>query len=106
MRPQPWGTMPVALGLKARIGRAFLVAVGAEGQSLRLVDRRELRLLPEGDFALYHVVEGLSRAEAEHRLERSVAAAKRLARKAIADAQSRIERAGHRLHACGVLSAR
>ena len=95
--------MRVALGLKARTGRAILVGVGLNKTELRFVERAELKLLPHGAFAPYHAVEGLEPEVARKHLERSIAAAHRLAEEAIRDAVERITHAGHEVRECGVL---
>ena len=94
--------MRVALGLKARTGRAILVAVGESG-SLNVLERAELRLLPEGDFAPYHAAEGLPSAEAQASVDRSTAAARGLAVQGIRQAVDALTGAGHDVRGCGVL---
>jgi len=94
--------MHVALGLKARTGRAILVAVGAL-QQMRVLERTELKLLPEGDFAPYHAAEGLPSAAAEESVARSVASAHRLAEEGIRHAVEALVGAGHSICGCGVL---
>ena len=81
--------MRVALGLKARTGRAILVTVGLSGTELQFIERAELKLLPHGAFAPYHAVEGLRPEDARKSLESSIAAAHRLAETAICDAVER-----------------
>src|SRR5262245_61093073 len=94
--------MRVALGLKARTGRALLVAVGGVDE-LAILERTQLPLLPEGDWAPYHAAEGLPAAEARERVRRSVASAHRLAAAGIRAAAERLAGAGHVVCACGVL---
>ena len=94
--------MRVALGLKARTGRAILVAV-ADARQPQVVARTELRLLPQGDFAPYHAAEGLAPAAAQASVERSIAAAHRLAREGIQGAAAALAAAGHEIGACAVL---
>jgi hypothetical protein len=95
--------MDVALGLKARTGRAVLVALGGTQRAPSFVQRSELRLLPEGDFAPYHAAEGLEPAAARESVRRSVAAAHDLAASGLRDAAGRLAAAGHRVRGCGVL---
>jgi len=95
--------MRVALGLKARIGRAILVAVGMKGTEFQFIERAELKLLPDGAFAPYHAVEGLEPEDARKSLQSSIAAAHRLAGAAIRDAVERITNAGHEVRECAVL---
>lgn len=80
----------VALGLKARTGRAILVTVGLKGAELQFIERTELKLLPDGAFAPYHAVEGLKPAGARQSLESSIAAERHLAEVAIRNAVERI----------------
>ena len=94
--------MRVALGLKARTGRAILVAIGAS-QRMHVLQRTELKLLPEGDFAPYHAAEGLPSAAARKSVARSVASARRLAEEGIRDAIEALAGAGHEICGCGVL---
>jgi hypothetical protein len=95
--------MRVALGLKARTGRAILVIVGLEGTEFQFIERADLKLLPDGAFAPYHAVEGLKPEDARKSLKSSLAAAHRLAEDAIRDAVQRITNAGHEVRECGVL---
>jgi len=95
--------MDVALGLKARTGRAVLVALGGTPRDPRFVERATLRLLPEGAFAPYHAAEGLAPAAAQESVRRSIAAAHELATSGIRAAASRLADAGHTVQACGVL---
>ena len=94
--------MRVALGLKARTGRAILVAIGG-AEPPRVLRRAELKLLPAGDFAPYHAAEGLPSAAAQKRVERSVAAAHRLAEEGIRNAIAALARVGCPVCRCGVL---
>ena len=94
--------MRVALGLKARTGRAILVAIGASDPA-RVLQRTELKLLPSGDFAPYHAAEGLPSAAAHKRVDRSIAAAHRLAEEGIRNAIETLAGAGHEVCGCGVL---
>jgi hypothetical protein len=95
-------TVRVALGLKARTGRALLVAVGG-GDELTVLERTQLPLLPEGDWAPYHAAEGLPPAAARERVSRSIASANRLAAAGIRGAAERLASAGHSVCGCGVL---
>lgn len=94
--------MRVALGLKARTGRALLVAVGG-ARELQVLERAQLPLLPEGDWAPYHAAEGLPPAAARERVRRSSASAHRLAAAGIHGAAERLASAGHTVCGCGVL---
>jgi hypothetical protein len=92
----------VSLGLKARTGRATLVVIGGESE-LHVLERSQLRLLPEGDFAPYHAAEGLSPTAARESVKRSIAAAHRLAAEAIRSAAEFWTKAGHDVCGCGTL---
>lgn len=94
--------MRVALGLKARTGRAIVVAIGAVRQS-PVLERYELPLLPPGDFAPYHAAESLAPAAAEEGVRRSIAAAHRLAAEGIGRVIAELTSSGHEVCGCGVL---
>jgi hypothetical protein len=95
--------MRVAMGLKARTGRAVLVAVGGGVAEPRLIERSQLPLLPQGAWAPYHAAHGLEPRQAEESVDSSVAAANRLAARGLRDAARRIAEAGHQLCGCAVL---
>src|SRR5213594_2713205 len=83
--------MRVAFGLKARTGRAALVAVAGEVHEPQLIERSQIQLLPDGAFAPYHAAEGLAPEDARESVRQSIAAAQRVAK------------AGHELCGCAVL---
>jgi hypothetical protein len=91
--------MRVAIGLKARTGRAVLIALGGDVDRPQLVERSQIQLLPDGEWAPYHAAEGLPAAEARASVKRSIAAAHRLASTGIRAAARRLAAAGH--EACG-----
>jgi hypothetical protein len=93
----------VALGLKARTGRALLVAVAGDVHDARLIERSQIQLLPDGAWAPYHAAEGLDPPDARASVRRSIAAAHQLATSGIRDAARRVAEAGHELCGCGVL---
>ena len=95
--------MRVALGLKARTGRAILVAVGGDLERPRFVERAVLPLLPEGAFAPYHAAEKLAPAQARASVRRDVAAAHRRAASGLREAVRRLARSGVEVAGCGVL---
>jgi hypothetical protein len=95
--------MRVAIGLKARTGRAVLIAVGGDVQAPQFIERVQLQLLPDGAWAPYHAAEGLAPAEARVLVERSIAAAHRLAASGIRESVRRLTKAGHRVCGCAVL---
>ena len=94
--------MRVAIGLKARTGRAILVAVGAS-QQMHVLQRAELKLLPEGDFAPYHAAKGLPSEAAQESVARNIASARRLAEDGIRNAIEALAGTGHEVCSCGVL---
>jgi len=92
----------VALGLKARTGRAIAVSIGDE--SLQVMERTQIRLLPEGAFAPYHLAEALPQDARQASVDRDVAAARGLAASGIRDLVERLRTAGHDVCGCGVLT--
>jgi hypothetical protein len=92
-----------ALAFKPRTGRAVLVMLAAETGAPRVIERAEIPLLPEGEWAPYHAAEGLPSQEADRKVKKSIAEARRMAISAIKAAAKRCEKAGHRLEGCGVL---
>lgn len=95
--------MRVAFGLKARTGRAVLVAVGGDVLEPRFVERSQLQLLPDGAWAPYHAAEALEPADARESVRRSIMSANRLATKCISEAVRRFAEAGYELAGCAVL---
>src|SRR5437879_2514851 len=91
--------MRVALGLKARTGRAVLVAVAGDVREPQLIERSQIQLLPDGAFAPYHAAEGLAPEDARESVRQSIAAAHRLATSGIREAARRVAEGGHEL--CG-----
>lgn len=94
--------MRAALGLKARTGRAIVVALGA-GEPPRVLVRAELPLLPAGDFAPYHAAEKLPLQAACESVARSIAAAHRLAEHGLRAVVDDLERQQHAVGGCGLL---
>ena len=95
--------MRAAFGLKARTGRAILVAVGGDLRAPQVVERSQFATVPDGELATYHEAEKRPPAEAERCVRRGIAAAKRLATAGIRDAAKRIAKSGHDLAGCAVL---
>jgi hypothetical protein len=95
--------MRAAIGLKARTGRAVLVALAGGADDPRLIERSQIRLLPDGAFAPYHAAEGLEPEKARESVKRSIADAHRLAESGMREAARRIAGAGHELSGCAVL---
>jgi hypothetical protein len=93
----------VALGLKARTGRAILVAVAGDVREPRFVELAQIPLLPEGAFAPYHVAAELSPAKARLSIERDIATAHALAADGIRKAAGRLRNVGFDIRGCGVL---
>jgi hypothetical protein len=102
--------MKVAFGLKAHSGWAVLVALGEHDGALQVVDRRRLELVDphEAGWAKqpYHAAEGLTSPEARQMVQRGLDAARKNATGAIREATKRVERDGHRVTACAVLTGR
>jgi hypothetical protein len=95
--------MRVAIGLKARTGRAALVAVGGDVLEPRFIERSQLQLLPEGAFAPYHAAAELEPAAARASVKRNISDAKRLATSGIREAARRLVKSGHAVCGCAVL---
>src|ERR1700682_5726921 len=95
--------MRVAIGFKARTGRAALVTLGGDVHEPQLIERLQVQLLPDGVWAPYHAAEELSPKDARESVKRDIASAQRLATNAIRDAARRSAAAGHELRGCGVL---
>jgi hypothetical protein len=95
--------MRVAIGLKARTGRAVCVAVGGESGAPSLVERSQFITVPAGEWAPYHAAEGLEPAAARRQVERSIATSHRMAEAAIGEAVQRMRRSSAELEACAVL---
>ena len=93
----------VALGLKARTGRAVLVAVAGDVREPRLVERAQMKLLPDGAFAPYHAAAELPSADMRESVERDIATAHALAAEGVGKAAARLRRAGFLVCGCGVL---
>lgn len=94
--------MRVAFGLKARTGRAVLIAVAGEPNEPQLVERSEMKLLPVGAFAPYHAAKELQAEEARESVERSIASAHHLAASGIGEAAKRLRESGHDVCGCAV----
>lgn len=95
--------MRVAFGLKARTGRATLVAVAGAAHEPLLIERSQIPLLPDGAWAPYHAAKGLAAPDARASVARSIASAQRLATTAMREAVRRFTDAGHQLCGCAVL---
>jgi hypothetical protein len=95
--------MRVALGFKARTGRAIVVAVGGDMSDPQFIDRAQIPLLPEGAFAPYHAAEGLDPVDAHESVKSSIAAAHKLATSGIRETAQRVTKAGHEVCGCAVL---
>jgi hypothetical protein len=92
-----------ALGFKARTGRAILVVLAGDRRHAQVIERSQVLLLPEGEFAPYHAAKELAPAAGRAHVKRSIATAQRLATSALRDAAKRCADAGHELAGCGVL---
>jgi hypothetical protein len=103
------GAVRIALGLKAHSGWAALVVLGTQDGELHVVDRRRLELAEEADAQWakqpYHAAEGLRSDEARKVVQRGVAAARKLAVRALLAAVKRAREAKHEIRACAVLVA-
>jgi hypothetical protein len=95
--------MDAALGLKARTGRAIVVAVGGTVNRPLLLARGEIALLPEGAIAPYHAAQELQGARARKHVADCIATAQRMAAAGIRERVSKLAHEGHRVLCCGVL---
>jgi hypothetical protein len=93
----------VALGFKPRTGRAVLVVLAGDVRHPEVLEREEIPLLPEGEWAPYHAAEGLPSKDADRKVKQSIAEARRMATGAIRAVATRYENAGYELAGCGVL---
>ena len=99
--------MKIAFGLKAHSGWAALVALGAERDGLRLVDRCRLALVEPGETwakAPYHAADGLEPEDAQELVTRAIASARRVAARELGAAAARARAAGHEPAACALLT--
>ena len=95
--------MRVAFGVKARTGRAVLVALAGGVDRPQLVERSQMKLLPDGAFAPYHTAHELAPEDARESVKRSIESAHLLAANGIREAARRFAKAGHELCGCAVL---
>lgn len=95
--------MRVVVGLKARTGRAVLVALGCASDRTVVVERLEFKTVPEGEWAPYHAAHGLDPAAARKQVERSIVTSHRMAEAALREAVQRITAAGHAVAGCAIL---
>lgn len=95
--------MRVAIGLKARTGRATLVAIGGDLDEPRFIERSQIQLLPDGAFAPYHAAKELEAAEARESVRHSIASAHGLAASGIRRAAERLTEPGDEFCGCTVL---
>jgi hypothetical protein len=92
-----------ALGFKPRTGRAVLVALAGDVREPRVLDRREVPLLPPGEFAPYHVAENMEPAAARKYVEGAIDRARRLAKEVVVEGVKRCAAAGFDASSGGVL---
>jgi hypothetical protein len=99
------GMAEVALGFRPHSGWAALVAVAAGERALEVLERRRLELVPPDEpwaKAPYHAAEDLDPAEAEDVVRRSVASARRVAKREVASVVRALRAQGHEVAACAV----
>jgi hypothetical protein len=98
--------MPAAFGFKAHSGWAALVVVGGDADRARVLDRRRVELVDEGESwakAPYHAAEELPPADARALVARSLKVARRNTTRALEQEIRRAADAGHPVGACAVL---
>ncbi len=95
--------MRAALGLKARTGRAILVALAGDARAPQLLERSQFTTVPSGHWAPYHEAGELEPAAARDSVRRGIAAAHRMAEEGIRSAVQRLAGAGHEARGAAVL---
>src|SRR5262245_28061823 len=95
--------MKAAIGVKARTGRAILVVLSGDADEPQILERSQMKTLPEGAWAPYHAAESLEPAAARASVKRDIAAAHRLAEAGLREAAQRAAKAGHDVRGCAVL---
>jgi hypothetical protein len=92
-----------ALAFKPRTGKAILIMLAGNSGEAKVLERSEVPLLPQGEFAPYHAAEGLEPETARRYVTESRARAQRLAITAVREAARRCAASGHELCGCAVL---
>jgi hypothetical protein len=98
--------MKVALGFKSHSGWTAMVAVGASGNDLQVIDRRRIELIEDGELWAkmpYHAAEELEPEEAERLVKRGVESAYRVTAARIQDAIDRLRGHKYEIAGCAVL---
>jgi hypothetical protein len=96
----------VAFGLKAHSGWCALVVIGKSGSNYRVIDRRRIELVEEGNrsgAAPYHAAVGLHPDRAREVVERGAEGAHRVAVREMQAAVERSHSLQHEIVACAVL---
>jgi hypothetical protein len=97
------GRMDAALGLKARTGRAIVVALGGSVGRPVLLARAEIALAAAGAPGPYHAAQEMERSRANRYVEETVAGARGMAAQGVRGQVSALSAAGHVVRRCGVL---
>jgi hypothetical protein len=99
--------MRIALGFRAHSGWAAMVAAGGTLEEPRVLDRRRIVIADpdlQGSKQPYHAAAELPLAAAEALVAQAMAASRQLAIDAIAAAVDALQRKGHEVTACGILT--
>ena len=98
--------MRVVFGFKAHSGWAALVVVGAAENGFRVIDRRRVELIEDGEFWAkqpYHAAENLDADEALDVVNRGVESAHRVAVSQLREIVKQTQKSGHEIAGCAVL---
>ena len=98
--------MNVFVGFKSHSGWAVAVTVGISDEHFRIVDRRRIELVDEGqEWAKqpYHAADGRPRKEARGLIDRGLEAANRLADRRMKEIVNRCGDAGEKIIGCGIV---
>jgi hypothetical protein len=96
--------MRFALGFRAHSGWAAMVAAAGTLEEPRVLDRRRIVIADPEMKQPYHAAAELPLAEAEAIVANAIASSRQLAIDAIAAAVDALQRKGHEVAACGILT--
>ena len=98
--------MKVALGFKSHSGWAAHVAIGTSVDGLKVIDRRRIELIEEGELWAkqpYHAAEELEPADARDVVKRGVESARKVAIHRMREVIDHMRSLGQDIAACAVL---
>jgi hypothetical protein len=99
----------VAIGLRAKTGRAIAVVLGGSSDSPQVVSKLEIKLVDPKVPATsqpYHEVMDLSWPESERAVRKSAAAIEAVARKALASLIKELQSQGLKVYGAGIVGAK